>query len=674
MITPFIKLLDQNGTFFSLQSPNEDIGIFLGSTRKIRFSKFALLDIPDIGTPSDNENLIQFNAVEGAYTQGLSTASPSPAGDRFDLSQSFQNYLLNLETLVRKQNSYDPDLDATVSERIFWKWMKEIGAVRFQTATSSQKSPLLTEDRWVEEDDNYDSGQGDIYKRVVKHIGDISIVASRKTSAGGYTEVYVYVPIDSADTPDPLFKTVSDTNYFPGMAIRSDDIANQEYIEGRTSADDPTPLGLDAHAFYDMDTAASFYDYTMDAVGDDYWFENFAPNGPNAYFTEAAFNDASNNLILREDPNSLLPDVTYKRSRLDGIQLDLEANNHPGVASNSAVDGFTQLNRLSSTESFDFNAVLIYYDVYDASDPDTVLATNLYGVLFLGDLEVSAGNSRITPFTKITSNTVNQTVGNSFAVKLGIKFDASADNVFVETETDIDPNSPFVMDLFMQSTQELNSLMETHLSLLNDYAGIKQEMEDLKKLVSSGSTLLTQDGRIKALEEIIKSGEDVNITDMQAKLLNIEAAIGSLSSPDYEFVRGFNGIDASESGSGLILRNTKKLYDTIYNQELDVNITGVNTITVGENTLLAHSSSSALVVSNTIVINLDDTDNTWVAGNRFTLMVTSPLTKTGNKAIVINTGSNFDTVVAAYETAYETFTIDVIYDGNSFISNITKNG
>ena len=44
-----------------------------------------------------------------------------------------------------------------------------------------------------------------------------------------------------------------------------------------------------------------------------------------------------------------------------------------------------------SSEEFDFNAILVYYDVWNSQDPSTKV-TNLFGILFMNDMsEDSAG-------------------------------------------------------------------------------------------------------------------------------------------------------------------------------------------------------------------------------------------------------------------------------------------
>ncbi len=130
------------------------------------FTKYALLKIPAIETPINGSNNIQFAAIEGAFVEGLSPSGPPPEGDRVDFAQSLQNYLLNMETLIIRSDIYNPNLDLNVSERLFFKWLKEIGAIRFRAAVVGEKADNVTAARFVEEDDNSTPSQGNIYGEI----------------------------------------------------------------------------------------------------------------------------------------------------------------------------------------------------------------------------------------------------------------------------------------------------------------------------------------------------------------------------------------------------------------------------------------------------------------------------------------------------------------------------
>ena len=132
MIAPLIRPIRlQGGTFYTFSSASEDLGLsFNSSEKKFRFSKFALLNIPNIENPSTNyENYVGFSNTPGAFEE----IDGSKTNNDY-LAESFQNYCLNLEAMVSSSGDYDPTLYRTTSERVFFKWLKEMGALRFREA------------------------------------------------------------------------------------------------------------------------------------------------------------------------------------------------------------------------------------------------------------------------------------------------------------------------------------------------------------------------------------------------------------------------------------------------------------------------------------------------------------------------------------------------------------
>ena len=110
--TPLIKPRVQGGTFYTFASALEDIGLNINELgNKVMLSHYALLDIP----PFD-ANDMKVTADYSLYN----TNDSSNAGKNI-FADSFQNYVLNMETVVRNHYLYDFSNAITVSERIFWK-------------------------------------------------------------------------------------------------------------------------------------------------------------------------------------------------------------------------------------------------------------------------------------------------------------------------------------------------------------------------------------------------------------------------------------------------------------------------------------------------------------------------------------------------------------------------
>ena len=123
-IAPLIKPIQtQKGMFYTFQSSLEDLTLTFNNTNKFKFSKFALLRIPEIGIPTSlaTDNHTQFLALgESPLLEGLS------ANQNINLALSFQNYALNFESLLISQTAYQREQKLNVSERVFFKWLKYV--------------------------------------------------------------------------------------------------------------------------------------------------------------------------------------------------------------------------------------------------------------------------------------------------------------------------------------------------------------------------------------------------------------------------------------------------------------------------------------------------------------------------------------------------------------------
>ena len=138
-VTPLIKpIQNKKGIFYTFQSALEDINITLtNSENAVRFSKFALLRVPEFGTPDslETDNKFQFLAQgESTILEGVNT------DQNINLAQSFQSYALNMEALLISRPQYKRDEKLTISERVFWKWLKEAGGIRFRDANNIEKN------------------------------------------------------------------------------------------------------------------------------------------------------------------------------------------------------------------------------------------------------------------------------------------------------------------------------------------------------------------------------------------------------------------------------------------------------------------------------------------------------------------------------------------------------
>lgn len=461
----------QGGTFYTFSSAARDLSKTINNTNlNFVFSKYVLLNIPNFDSLPFSDfgnynNYMQFNTIDGNIVNG------GLSSDRnIDISQSLQNYALNIESLILNDTEYDTTLKQGVAERVFFKWLKETGAIRFRNANSSEVSSTPITPRFVEENS---SSTGNIqYQKVVQFIGDIDVINNIEKGGDSYTEIYIYIPTQVGNTPTVLFKSTSDNNYQPGITIQGPN----EYILGRNT-DTTHPEGLDIRAYYDVDDQVNWTD------PDANWMNNPYPQSiTNAYFTEPTIFTNSDNIDIKKYPADYnnptgFNGVAYRRSKLDGIGIDFEPNNYAAIVSDPNLDTIMQYNGSNQASNFEYNAVLVYYDLYDTSTPlDKV--TNLYGILLLDNVTLTNTGGYIQRTPKYKPNSVTGENGNSYGFKLNLRIDASTLTAGVNSI--VNEYSTFSTGQFIEAVAELQQSVKFFETQQIKYADLETRVNSLE--------------------------------------------------------------------------------------------------------------------------------------------------------------------------------------------------
>lgn len=649
--TPFIRPLQvQGGTFYTFSSSAEDLSFtFNNSVNKFRFSKFALLNIPNIDNSSDSEtNYIRLNGPDSAFIDWANSNGLIITGDgNIDFSQSFQSYCLNLESTVTGSDNYDSTLKQNVSERIFFKWLREIGAIRFRSANSDEVVSTLdqntvvtseglpiTQKRYVEGDAPYGTTgsygmTGGVYNRVVQYVGNLDIVNSVKNSTNTYSEVYVYVPTKDGNTPTVLFKNIVDKNYYPDYQWSNDPFnpLNDEYLFGR-SYDENNPSGLTNLAIFDDDVLGSPVSSYIDtgitgALVAGSWYS--PRDTANTYFTDSSFVDPSNYIITKTDNSNTL---RYVRSKLDSIGIDFDPNSYQGIISNPNISTLEEFNATADSSDFEFNAVLIYYDVYDPANPSD-FATNLYGVLFLDDVNSSSGEVYIPRLQKYRPNPVTKLNGNSYGFKINLKFDTDIDQTGVEQA--INDYSPFSLSMFMDAMNVLQDASATLNNASVNFIDLSKRVTNVENVILSSETALNLQRKINNLEETLAANQALfNNTNSIMGLINqnydlIRAIINNQTSVEVSY-----NLDLLKQGIGVTLDKSTPNQVIINNNNEDFNIgenMGKGTFTQNGNNeiqLLNFSNyfkhvnnGNPITLSGDLTIRINDDIVKWKNGQRF---------------------------------------------------------
>jgi hypothetical protein len=703
-VAPLIKPIQtKKGMLYSFQSALEDLNLtFNNNTNKFRFSKFALLRIPEIGIPASiaTDNKVQFLAAgETPIIENLSN------NENINLAESFQNYALNFESLLISQSSYNREKKLNVSERVFWKWLKELGAIRWREANNTEVIQTLPfgEKRWAED---WADPTITTYDRVVKYIGEIDVVNSVRNNTNSYSELYIHVPTNVGTTPTVLFNSKPDENYGPGMLIVNSpgDPLDSEYLNGRKYTESHPFPGMSLKAFYDLDTNIVTTKISDTLTGPINWASITTPYpgltnqgtgfwwGPssieNSYYTDQAqlfgapYNVPSSTIKTQRiyksyTSGSNTRTVEYLRSTLDGVVIDFELSNYQIASTDPNIKSFSQLNDSVGNQDFEFNAILIYYDIFDpapnaVSGTEPVSVSNLYGVYFLNQV-VQSGTEFIIPMiTKNKPDPINKTNGNSFAYKVNLKFDTSIEDTAVEKS--VNDYNTFSLDLFLDVLTEMRRLQTKFNDKIIELEQLRGDLDLAKDALLNTTALSVIDKRIKSLETTVSAS-----TQAFAESTAIMKSIDSVNQRIDDILKGQTSLqityntDSFSQGPGIILDKTVpqqmkisaevNSYPSVMQVDLSNSTQGIAAFALGlGGTQIRHtklnSSGFPIPVSLTrdLTIRIDDTVNKWKKGQIVRVVFDTQLIPGTNTIFIKTDATNLTNSISEYSTIITTLT------------------
>ena len=484
MATPLIRIPKaQGGTMYAFASAAKDLTrAYYNPDINFEYSKFALIDLPVVDDPgSGADNYIQFNKLvtaAGSSGNGTLYSTSAVSDDNVHFAQTFQNYALNLENYILTDDDFDVALYQSDAEKIFFKYLNEIGAFRARAATTEEAVADSTSSHLVEV--NNSTTAGTQYSRVVKYIGDIDVSNDKQYGGETYNEIFINVPSSVGNTPNILFKesnyNTTATSYTPLT----------EYINGRSGQTHPDP------------------NLNMEAIA--------------------------------EGTGSAPAIYNINESSIDSAQhcgIEWEASAYAKIASDTKLNTLFDYSKRGG--DFRFNAVLVYYDIYSKSNP-ALKATNLYGVILLDNFKDAGGasGSYIPELTKNKPNDITGLNGNSYALKLNVKFNSSLDNVGVESN--INDYTTFSMDLFFDATSTLESAASLLRSANDRYTKIVERLDSMETLLLTSPQLVDLSTKMTKLQLDVENAS-LNYADSTSLLDLITSAnnrINSLISGEIE--------------------------------------------------------------------------------------------------------------------------------------------
>ena len=496
--TPLLRPLRDNGaTLYVFPSANEDIGLNLNS----RATGVAMSHYALLNLP------VMFDKKN-------SSGDADPKLESIEIATDLQNYMMNLECTLLNQDSYNYQEYHTVTERAFFHWLKSF--------EKRQNNSKLSLERTQNGNDVYYKENKDNKHRIVQCFGAIDAGNSLSTEFGMFNETYVNIPTSYGNGP-VFFKQVQDsseTNYIYGKTYNAGD---SEHLQGRKNNVDTLKILSDVKPRYDNGTS-----YKLDDA-----YEIVKDINEIQSACRAFTNDKNIQINSYDDVN------IDQKTQFSGKYCDIT----------------------SQPCEFGFNAILLYYSVYDQNDTTkTAYAINLFGIVFL-DSPSSVQNetkedekqntsdvSTNKSFVKIPSLIKKKSFGgankanffgNSYSFRVNIKtlsvYDNTdamiQDNTTMSSINSVDFSDVVsnlnraidVMNTNVQSTMAIQDAYMTTLKLTDENKQKLQELEDKLDGYLNGSKtsgIVSQNIRTKVIQPITDTSIDSSVSNMIKIQLN----------------------------------------------------------------------------------------------------------------------------------------------------------
>ena len=502
--TPIIMPRKQGGTFYTFGSAMEDIGLNINeSHNRVEISHYVLLDIPNFANDLDTDKTFLNLSSEIDYSSSEYTVDSSTQGD-FIFADQFQNYCLNFETVLRNQDNYNYASNKTVSERSFWKWL--FGRMKND------------DDRFVT-DGNYIYEKKE--KAIAKAFGTISAGSQRTDDSGLYNETFVQIP-SSYGQMRVFFKKVIDENYIEtsyegtnlNRLIENIDSSEITQIESSNVVNFNMTSGEFSYPSYgtiitETSTGRQFKVLGSEKVGNKItakWIgdpeelqevgyltineEDQQYNGFN-YYQDVIKSTGISPISKSDSEYSSYATYTVSENRdYDKFEVEFDINKLRTYYNNSSLTyddiGMGKTSNIDIDDKygdFTFNAILVYYSIYDANKTKR-LATNAYGLYILdGAIESSeiAGMFYFPSILKAKSGANKN--GSSYSFRINVKPSTaySGDITVNDNSTAGYSMSEDFNDVLRNLTAAVTTMKENAKTLYS----MAKDSKDIKQLVST---------------------------------------------------------------------------------------------------------------------------------------------------------------------------------------------
>lgn len=483
-ITPLLKPLrisstgSSGGSLYVFPSACEDIGLNInGGVNNVNLSHYALLNIPpasikqilfkdDDQKPAES-GTANINITSDPNLNTGENISDTPEGFSRALIMSLQNYAMNFDVaLMNQQNkettehTYNYSNYSTYTEPIFWKWLSKTKLLKLSNDIDTQDA-AGPYNIFYETSYNNDNDVNKQDNTVVKCLGSISGGNNVQNNFGMYNETYITIPTSYGAGP-VIFSSQNITNI---SAISS---SIDDTLEGLGTNQYMSYLGYDK-PFYDEN---KHYDIGI----------------------KIEYNSIP--ISLAKDPNIIARDLK-KFNNFSNINTDL-------IQSYDDIN-IDMHNQLRVDTEFDFNAILLYYSIFDETNNKTSKipqAINLFGILFL-DAPQSAGTNEagdklyyISSHKKTKST--EQRFGNSFSFRVNLNTlpiydntdaiiqDSTTNSGITATETgELVSILNKSINVLSNNTKIINNIQSDYRSIKEFYKHNSEKIDELSQQVDN---------------------------------------------------------------------------------------------------------------------------------------------------------------------------------------------
>ena len=313
-----------------------------------------------------------------------------------------------------------------------------------------------------------------------------------------FNETYVNIPTSYGNGP-VFFKQVQDsseTNYIYGKTYNAGD---SEHLQGRKNNVDTLKILSDVKPRYDNGTS-----YKLD----------------DAYEIVKDINE------IQSACRAFTNDKNIQINSYDDVNIDQKTQFR---------DKYCDIT--SEPCEFGFNAILLYYSVYDQNDTTkTAYAINLFGIVFLDSpSSVQNGQAKIPSLIKKKSfggaNKANF-FGNSYSFRVNIKTLSVYDNTdaMIQDNTtmssinsvdfsDVVSNLNRAIDVMNTNVQSTMAIQDAYMTTLKLTDENKQKLQELETKLdgylngSKTSGIVSQNIRTKIIQPITDTSIDSSVSD-----------------------------------------------------------------------------------------------------------------------------------------------------------------